>query len=151
MNLKQRLLSVVLPLLTLSVVVSVYGLSHFAKRTALQQASQDGQILANVLLRTIEVSQTVEVGTEEMAAKHLIVSARILSNYVAVAESCKIPATTINDRLRNMVNPDLLGEVLISDQVGKTTFSNLPEDRLKNQIDPLKDHEAEAASSRPAT
>ncbi len=144
MNLKQRLLSVVLPLLTLSVVVSVYGLSHFAKRTALQQASQDGQILANVLLRTIEVSQTVEVGTEEMAAKHLIVSARILSNYVAVAESCKIPATTINDRLRNMVNPDLLGEVLISDQVGKTTFSNLPEDRLKNQIDPLKDHEAEA-------
>lgn len=144
MNLKQRLLSVVLPLLTLSVVVSVYGLSHFAKRTALQQASQDGQILANVLLRTIEVSQTVEVGTEEMAAKHLIVSARILSNYVAVAESCKIPATTINDRLRNMVNPDLLGEVLISDQLGKTTFSNLPEDRLKNQIDPLKDHEAEA-------
>jgi len=143
MNLKQRLLSVVLPLLTLSVVVSVYGLSHFAKRTALQQASQDGQILANVLLRTIEVSQTVEVGTEEMAAKHLIVSARILSNYVAVAESCKIPATTINDRLRNMVNPDLLGEVLISDQLGKTTFSNLPEDRLKNQIDPLKDHEAE--------
>lgn len=144
MNLKQRLLSVVLPLLTLSVVVSVYGLSHFAKRTALQQASQDGQILANVLLRTIEVSQTLEVGTEEMAAKHLIVSARILSNYVAVAESCKIPATTINDRLRNMVNPDLLGEVLISDQLGKTTFSNLPEDRLKNQIDPLKDHEAEA-------
>jgi len=89
MNLKQRLLLVVLPLLT--------GLSHFAKRTALQQASQDGQILANVLLRTIEVSQTVEEGTEEMAANHLIVTARILSNYVAVAESCKMPSATIND------------------------------------------------------
>jgi methyl-accepting chemotaxis protein len=144
MNLKQRLLLVVLPLLTVSVAVSVFGLSHFAKRTALQQASQDGQILANVLLRTIEVSQTVEEGTEEMAANHLIVTARILSNYVAVAESCKMPSATINDRLRNMVNPDLLGEVLISDQTGKTTLSNLPADRFKNQIDPLQDHEAQA-------
>ncbi|MFM2007365.1 MAG: hypothetical protein RLZZ09_3020, partial [Pseudomonadota bacterium] len=79
MSLQSRLLWGLLPFLALAVLGLAAGMSLFARQALLAQARLDGQVMANVLARSIEVNETVADGLEHIISRDLISSARILA------------------------------------------------------------------------
>ena len=75
MSLRNRLLAVVVSLLAAAVLTVGVGLSVYSRDTVLHQAENDGQLLANVLSRSIVVSQNVESAAEDIIAQDLLTSA----------------------------------------------------------------------------
>ena len=127
MRLQNRLLLVVLPLMALAVLVLTLGLSFYSKQTVLRQAGQDGELLVSVLSRSIQVSQHVEQGAEQVVSSDLVTSANILAHFVAVAEQCKLSASAITQRLQAVVRSDNLAEVWVTDSVGRAYLHTVPD------------------------
>ena len=105
MSLRNRLLAVVVSLLAAAVLTVGVGLSFYSRDTVLHQAENDGQLLANVLSRSIVVSQNVESAAEDIIAKDLVTSAQIVAQFVAVAERYRMtPAAMTSARMRRTVS-----------------------------------------------
>lgn len=119
MRFQNRLLRVVLPLLALSVLGSIMAMGLSSREAMLLQAGKDGQLLASVVGRSIEVSQKVETGSENLVSMDMLAAARIIAQFVAVAEQCKLPEADVRGRLQTMVGEDSLSEILVTDQKGK--------------------------------
>lgn len=119
MRFQTRLLRVVLPLLAFSVIGSITAMGLYSRDAMLLQAGKDGQLLASVVGRGIEVSQKVERGSEDIVSMDMVAAAKIIAQFVAVAEQCHLSDNDIRDRLRTMVNEDGLSEILVTDAKGK--------------------------------
>ena len=126
MKLQTRLLWVFLPFLAIAVLLTAAALGWSSRQTMLIQAQEDGELMAGMLGRSIEVSRDVEQGAEEMISRDLASSATIVSRFVAVAEQCRLPATAINQHLRGMINLDNLSEIAVTDSKGKVYLHTLP-------------------------
>lgn len=137
MRFQTSLLRVVLPLLALSVLASVMVLGRFAHNAMLEQAGRDGQVLAAVVGRSIEVSQRVERGAEKIVAMDLVASARMISQFVAVAEQCRMPAPDIRDRLKSMVTTAGISEILVTDSDAKSYLETTDYHGFQFQADPF--------------
>lgn len=141
MRFQTQLLRVVLPLLALSILGSITAMALYSRDAMLDQAGRDGQLLASVIGRSIEVSQRVERGSENIVSMDMVASAKIISQFVAVAEQCKVPSNEIADRLRTMVSDDGLSEILVTDANGKAYldtsgqrgFQFLPDPKVQPQ------------------
>ena len=119
MSLRNRLLVVVVSLLAAAVLTVGIGLSVYSRDTVLRQAENDGQLLANVLSRSIVVSQNVEYGAEDIIAQDLVTSAQIVAQFVAVAERYRMSKEAITERLRAMTGSSNLAEIWVTDSLGK--------------------------------
>ena len=126
MSLQSRLLWGLLPFLALAVLGLAAGMSLFARQALLAQARLDGQVMANVLARSIEVNETVADGLEHIISRDLISSARILAQLVAVAESSGLTPGEITQRLNTLVSPDHLSEIWITDPAGHAYLHTVP-------------------------
>jgi methyl-accepting chemotaxis protein len=126
MSLQSRLLWGLLPFLALAVLGLAAGMSLFARQALLAQARLDGQVMANVLARSIEVNETVADGLEHIISRDLISSARILAQLVAVAESSGLSPSEITQRLNTLVSPDHLSEIWITDPAGHAYLHTVP-------------------------
>lgn len=144
MKLQAHLMVTVLPFLAVTVLSLSLGLTWYSKQTVLEQARQDGQLLASVLGRSIEVSQNVEQASEELISRDLATSATILAHFIAVAEQCRLPRPAITQRLTSMVTADNLSEIWITDSAGKAYLHTVPGDDFVFSPDPLRQPQASA-------
>lgn len=119
MRFQNRLLRVVLPLLALSVLGSIAAMGLYSREAMLIQAGNDGQVLAGVLGRSIEVSQKVETGSEGIVSLDMVASARIIAQFIAVAEQCRLTGDDVRGRLQTMVSEGGLSEILVTDSKGR--------------------------------
>lgn len=142
MTLQTRLLWVVLPLLAFAVLVSVVGMSFYSKQTVLLQAQQDGLVLARVLGRSIQVSRSVEQTSEQIISRDLTSTARVLAQFVAVAEQCRLPVPDVTARLKSLVSPDHLSEIWITDSEGKAYLHTVPDIDFQFSPDPVRQPQA---------
>lgn len=138
MKLQTRLLWVVLPFLALAVMLTALALGWSSRQTILRQAREDGEMMAAMLGRSIEVSQDVEQGAEEMITRDLTSSAQILSHFVAVTEHCRISPAAVNQRLHSLVNHYNLSEISITDSKGKIYLHSTPGAGLPFLNDPVR-------------
>lgn len=136
MRFQTRLLRVVLPLLAVSVLGSITAMGLYSRDAMLDQAGRDGQLLASVIGRSIEVSQKVEWGSENIVSMDMVASAKIISQFVAVAEQCALPINDIRDRLKTMVSDDGLSEILVTDAKGKAYLDTSREGAFQFLPDP---------------
>ena len=127
MSLQSRLLWGLLPFLALTVLALAGGMSLFSRQALLAQARLDGQVMANVLARSIEVNESVGEGMEQIISRDLISSARILAQFVDVAEKSGLTPEEITRRLRTLVSPDHLSEIWITDPGGHAYLHTVPD------------------------
>lgn len=144
MRFQTRLLRVVLPLLGLSVASSVTALGLFARHAMLEQAARDGQVLADVVGRSIEVSQRVERGAENIVSMDLVASARLIAQFVAVSEQCRRPTEEIRNRLKTMVTDAGISEILVTDANGRSYIETTDYHGFQFLPDPTRQPQASA-------
>ena len=144
MRFQTRLLRVVLPLLGLSVAGSVTGLGLFARHAMLEQAARDGQVLADVVGRSIEVSQRVERGAENIVSMDLVSSARVIAQLVAVSEQCRRPEADIRERLKSLIADAGISEILVTDAQGRSVIETTDYHGFQFLSDPVRQPQASA-------
>ena len=136
MSLRNRLLAVVVSLLAAAVLTVGVGLSFYSRDTVLHQAENDGQLLANVLSRSIVVSQNVESAAEDIIAKDLVTSAQIVAQFVAVAERYRMTPAAMTEHLRAMTGSSNLAEIWVTDSLGKAYLHTVPGVDFEFSADP---------------
>ena len=142
MSLRNRLLAVVVSLLAAAVLTVGVGLSFYSRDTVLHQAENDGQLLANVLSRSIVVSQNVESAAEDIIAKDLVTSAQIVAQFVAVAERYRMTPAAMTEHLRAMTGSSNLAEIWVTDSLGKAYLHTVPGVDFEFSADPKRQPQA---------
>ncbi|NBT44296.1 MAG: HAMP domain-containing protein, partial [Gammaproteobacteria bacterium] len=142
MSLRNRLLAVVVSLLAAAVLTVGVGLSVYSRDTVLHQAENDGQLLANVLSRSIVVSQNVESAAEDIIAQDLVTSAQIVAQFVAVAERYRMTPAAMTEHLRAMTGSSNLAEIWVTDSQGKAYLHTVPGVDFEFSADPKKQPQA---------
>ena len=142
MSLRNRLLAVVVSLLAAAVLTVGVGLSFYSRDTVLHQAENDGQLLANVLSRSIVVSQNVESAAEDIIAKDLVTSAQIVAQFVAVAERYRMTPAAMTEHLRAMTGSSNLAEIWVTDSRGKAYLHTVPGVDFEFSADPKRQPQA---------
>lgn len=142
MKLKTRFTLIVFLLLAFSIISIAISLFFNTRQALLDQALNDGEILASVIARTSGMAKSVEHQTELQLNQDMLTSARILSHFVQVAEKAKLSPKQINRHLQAIVGPDNLGEIWITDPKGTAYLHSKPGASFQFLSDAIKQPQA---------
>jgi adenylate cyclase len=106
-------------------------------RMTLAEATNQGQSVARLLAKSARLSRMLPSEVEELFAQHMVVSARLLAEFVDVAEKAGLPSQEIISRLDRITEETVLDEFWVTDENGHAylhrinnpdfTFSPSPE------------------------
>lgn len=130
MNLKTRLILLVVSLITVTVLAVSIALTWGARKRIAEQTERDGLVIAQLLARGAGVLDNLPEDVEEIIGKQMVVQAMFASHMIAMAENF-IPnkdqgVQEVLKRLKNITEQSDLAEVTITDSRGFAYIQTSP-------------------------
>lgn len=124
-SLRARTFAFISVMLAIAVGSTVVAMGLNARNTLLEQVERDVNVLAQVLARSISVSQQLPDQMEELMGQGMQATATVLSHYVVAAEKAGEPRSAIQKVLKQIIDSTLIGEIWITDSKGHA-YLNAP-------------------------
>jgi hypothetical protein len=128
MRYRTRLVLLVTGLLASAVIVISALLAWNTRNALLASAEESGEMVANLLARSAGLANEIPGEVEDMLGDQMVAEARIVAQFVAVAELAHLSPDEINRRLRQLADTTVLDEFWISDETGHAYLRNLDVD-----------------------
>ncbi len=87
-------------------------------RTTIAEATAQGQSIARLLAKSARLSRMLPTEVEELFAQHMVVSGRLLAEFVDVAEKAGVSSNEIVNRLDRITAETVLDEFWVTDENG---------------------------------
>lgn len=124
-SLRARTFTFISVVLAIAIGATVVAMALNARDTLLKQMERDVNVLAQVLARTISVSQQMPDQMEELMGQGMQATAAVLSHYVAAAEKAGEPPSAIRQVLQQIIDNNLIDEIWVTDSKGHA-YLNVP-------------------------
>jgi phosphoserine phosphatase RsbU/P len=105
-------------ILAVAISATVVAMGLNARNTLLEQVERDVNVLAQVLARSISVSQQLPDQMEELMGQGMQATATALSHYVVAAEKAGESRSNIQKVLKKIIDSTMIGEIWITDSKG---------------------------------
>lgn len=112
-------------ILAVAISATVVAMGLNARNTLLEQVERDVNVLAQVLARSISVSQQLPDQMEELMGQGMQATATALSHYVVAAEKAGESRSNIQKVLKKIIDSTMIGEIWITDSKGHA-YLNAP-------------------------
>jgi sigma-B regulation protein RsbU (phosphoserine phosphatase) len=126
-SLRVRTFAFISVMLAIAIGSTVVAMGLNARNTLLEQVERDVNVLAQVLARSISVSQQLPDQMEELMGQGMQATATALSHYVVAAEKAGESRSAIHKVLKKIIDSTLIGEIWITDSKGHA-YLNAPLD-----------------------
>src|SRR4029079_7186667 len=110
MRYRTRLVLLVTGLLASAVIVISALLAWNTRNALLASAEESGEMVANLLARSAGLANEIPGEVEDMLGDQMVAEARIVAQFVAVAELAHLSPDEINRRLRQLADTTVLDE-----------------------------------------
>ncbi|MBF2077694.1 MAG: adenylate/guanylate cyclase domain-containing protein, partial [Synechococcales cyanobacterium T60_A2020_003] len=144
MNLRTRILTIVMLLLSASVLTTATLLAMGARQSILNQAEADGVLIAQFLARMVRFSRDVQTNLDQDLGEQTVGQAMITSQFVAIAEQAGLSPEEITERLKLIADQTVIDEFWITDSNGYAYIHNVPGIEFTFSPDPAKQPQASA-------
>lgn len=124
-SLRARTFAFISVILAIAIGSTVVAMGLNARNTLLEQVERDVNVLAQVLARSISVSQQLPDQMEELMGQGMQATATVLSHYVVAAEKAGESRSSIRSVLQKIIDSTLIGEIWITDSKGHA-YLNAP-------------------------
>lgn len=125
MTVRHRLMLLVTLLITVSVITTASVFAIAAWRTAVEQARQDGVLVARLLAQTVSVAQQAPVTVDDIAGEAMVGQAQLVAQLVGLVRRHAIPADEVQRGLQEVASRSGLGELWVTGADGTPLFSSL--------------------------
>ncbi len=124
-TLRARTFAFISVILAIAIGATVVAMGLNARNTLLEQVERDVNVLAQVLARSISVSQQLPDQMEDLMGRGMQATATALSHYVVAAEKAGESRGSIRKVLKQIIDSTLIGEIWITDSKGHA-YLNAP-------------------------
>ena len=144
LTLQARTLLMVTGLLAVAVVVTATALTFNARQVLLSQKQFDGQLIAELLARSVKFADETANDVDDAIGQQMIVEAALAAHLVAAAEAGGASPEAINARLRDITRRTVLSEFWITDEEGHAYLRSNPDIDFTFSPDPRIQPQAHA-------
>jgi hypothetical protein len=144
LTLQARTLLMVTGLLAVAVVVTATALTFNARQVLLSQKRFDGQLIAELLARSVKFADETAKDVDDAIGQQMIVEATLAAHLVATAEAGGASPEAINARLRDITRRTVLSELWITDEQGHAYLRSNPDIDFTFSPDPRIQPQAHA-------
>lgn len=127
MTVRGRLVLLVTLLIATATISTAAVFATISWRAMVEQAKQDGILVARLLAQTLHVAQQVPVTVEGIVGQDMLAQAHLVAQMADLARRHGIPDAEVQRRLRESSARTGLGEVWVTDPKGTPTLSSLDE------------------------
>lgn len=124
MNFRNRLILFLTSLIVTVVIFTASVLGWHARQLMLQEAEQDGELIAQLLARSAGAAEQIPIKVEALLSDQMLAQAHILAEFVATAEASLMPKEQLRERLESLVEKSVIEEIWITDSFGKAYLSS---------------------------
>lgn len=118
-NFTRRLVALVAVVSVGATLLSSILLSWSNYNAMLAETEIEGRSVARLLAKSASLARELPTEVEDIIAKHMIVSAELLAEFVAAAEKAGMTAAEINARLDALTERTVLDEFWVTDEKGR--------------------------------
>lgn len=144
MNLRTRILTIVMLLLSASVLTTATLLAMGARQSILNQAEADGVLITQFLARMVRFSRDVQTNLDQDLGEQMVGQAMITSQFVAIAQQAGLSPEEITERLTLIADQTVIDEFWITDSKGYAYIHTVPGIEFTFSPDPAKQPQASA-------
>jgi class 3 adenylate cyclase len=129
MRFRHRLVLLVTGLLAIAITIISVSLAWNTRNALLLSAEGSGKMVANLLARSAGLANELPGDVEQMLGEQMVMEARILAQFVAMAEKAGLTPEEINLRLREIAKiTSADDEFWITDETGHAYLHNIDVD-----------------------
>lgn len=126
MDLSRRLILLVCGLLVAAAAITGGVFAYGAHGALLERALADGRRVAELAARSMALVREVPRAAEELLADQIVAQASVAAELVAMGEAARVPAKTINERLRAAADAGTIEEIVVTDPRGRIVYRSRP-------------------------
>lgn len=126
MNLRQRIISLILIVLVGIVMLTAAVLTWNARESLLRQQRSSGEVIARMLARASYIVRDLPNQMENGVAEQMVTEATITAHFIAAAEAAGWTPEEINEHLKSIIASTSLSEFRITDETGHIYLKNQP-------------------------
>lgn len=117
-------------LVTASILVTGFVFELIAERALISQAEADAEGVGRVLAGSIALSKAVPGKVETVINEAMLIIAKMVAQYIALAERSRVPAAATRAVLQRIIDETALDEIWVTDSSGRVVGSAPPDIRF---------------------
>lgn len=122
-SLRGQVTALVVGVASVATVLSLWAARYNAERGILEQLRTDGDLVGSVIAEAVALSREIPDQLEHGLERDMASTARLLAEYVALAERQKMPRRTMLKVLEGLTADLGVAEVWITDSQGRVVYS----------------------------